>query len=134
MNGTFREYIELLRANDELLEIRKPVDLRDVAALTDQSDKAVLFENPVGYSMPVACGLLQKREQQQDAVNVPLQILENKRKGKAVIDRNLGRPFFDEADFPGENVEHDDEDQHENDPADRLTDRSRGPVQYPGQF
>ena len=71
MNGTFREYIELLRANDELLDIRKPVDLRDVAALTDQSDRALLFENPVGYSMPVACGMLQKRERLAIALDAP---------------------------------------------------------------
>lgn len=71
MNGTFREYIELLRANDELLDIRKPVDLRDVAALTDQSDRALLFENPVGYSIPVACGLLQKRERLGLALDAP---------------------------------------------------------------
>ena len=71
MNGTFREYIELLRDNDELLDIRKPVDLRDVAALTAQSDRALLFENPVGYSIPVACGLLQKRERLGLALDAP---------------------------------------------------------------
>ena len=71
MNGNFREYIELLRANNELVDIRKPVDLRDVAALTNQSDRAILFENPVGYSIPVACGLLQKRERLGLALDAP---------------------------------------------------------------
>lgn len=71
MNATFRDYIELLRDHDELLDIRKPVDLRDVAALTAQSDRALLFENPVGYSFPVASGLLQKRERLGLALDAP---------------------------------------------------------------
>ena len=32
MKASFRDYIDTLRNNDELLEIAKPVDLRDVAA------------------------------------------------------------------------------------------------------
>lgn len=61
MKASFRDYIDVLRKNDELLEIVKPVDLRDVAALVAQSEKALLFQNVQGYSMPVVAGLLQSR-------------------------------------------------------------------------
>src|ERR687891_576166 len=61
MKASFRDYINLLRKNDEILEIIKPVDLRDVAALVAQSEKALLFQNVLGYSMPVVSGLLQSR-------------------------------------------------------------------------
>jgi 2,5-furandicarboxylate decarboxylase 1 len=61
MKASFRDYINTLRRNDEMLEIAKPVDLRDVAALVAQSEKALLFKNPIGYSMPVVSGLLQSR-------------------------------------------------------------------------
>src|ERR1044072_2080721 len=59
MKASFRDYVGTLRKNDELLEIEKPVDLRNVAALVAQSEKALLFKNLIGYSMPVVSGLLQ---------------------------------------------------------------------------
>src|SRR5687767_7061653 len=61
MKASFRDYIDTLRKNDELLEIKKPVDLRNVAALVAQAEKALLFKNVAGYSMPVVSGLLQSR-------------------------------------------------------------------------
>jgi 2,5-furandicarboxylate decarboxylase 1 len=61
MKASFRDYVNTLRKNNELLEITKPVDLRDVAALVAQSEKALLFKNLPGYSMPVVSGLLQSR-------------------------------------------------------------------------
>ena len=61
MKASFRDYVNTLRRNDELLEISKPVDLRDIAALVAQSEKALLFKNLSGYSMPVVSGLLQSR-------------------------------------------------------------------------
>src|SRR6266576_3237995 len=61
MKASFRDYVNTLRKNDELLEISKPVDLRDIAALVAQSEKALLFKNLIGYSMPVVSGLLQSR-------------------------------------------------------------------------
>ena len=45
MKASFRDYVNTLRKNDELLEISKPVDLRDIAALVAQSEKALLFKN-----------------------------------------------------------------------------------------
>jgi 2,5-furandicarboxylate decarboxylase 1 len=61
MKASFRDYVNTLRKNDELLEISKPVDLRDIAALVAQSEKALLFKNLSGYSMPLVSGLLQSR-------------------------------------------------------------------------
>lgn len=57
----FRNYLKTLKDNDELLEVSMAIDLRDVAALVPQSDKALLFTNIRGYSIPVASGLLQSR-------------------------------------------------------------------------
>jgi 2,5-furandicarboxylate decarboxylase 1 len=61
MAANFRDYLDTLKKNDELTIISKPTDLRDVAALVPQSDKALLFTNVRGYTMPVASGLLQSR-------------------------------------------------------------------------
>src|SRR6266550_406934 len=61
MKASFRDYINTLRKNDELQEITKAVDLRNVAALMAQSEKALLFKNLTGYSMPLVSGLLQSR-------------------------------------------------------------------------
>jgi 2,5-furandicarboxylate decarboxylase 1 len=61
MAASFRSYLETLKKNGELTVISKTTDLRDVAALVPQSDKALLFTNVRGYSMPVASGLLQSR-------------------------------------------------------------------------
>ena len=61
MAVSFRDYLQTLRKHDELVEISKPVDLRNVAALVPQSEKALLFTNVHGYSMPVVSGLLQSR-------------------------------------------------------------------------
>src|SRR5918996_3850340 len=61
MAASFRSFLETLKKNGELNVISKATDLRDVAALVPQSDKALLFTNVHGYSMPVASGLLQSR-------------------------------------------------------------------------
>src|SRR4029450_1495512 len=70
MKASFRDYINTLRKNDELLEIHKSVDLRDVAALVAQSEKALLFKNLTGYSMPLVSGLLQSRNRIALGMNV----------------------------------------------------------------
>ncbi len=61
METSFRGFLRTLREHDELLEVSKPVDLRNIAALVPQSEKAVIFTNVRGYSMPVVSGLLQSR-------------------------------------------------------------------------
>ena len=51
MAANFRGYLDTLKKNEELTVISKATDLRDVAALVPQSDKALLFTNLRGYSM-----------------------------------------------------------------------------------
>jgi 2,5-furandicarboxylate decarboxylase 1 len=59
---TFREFMERLRAAGELVDIRQPVDIRHIATLVDQSDKALFFHRPAGYDMPVVSGLIRSRD------------------------------------------------------------------------
>ena len=62
MSSSFREFVDDLRAAGELVEIAKPMDIRHIATLVDQSDKALLFTNVDGYDMPVISGLINSRE------------------------------------------------------------------------
>jgi 2,5-furandicarboxylate decarboxylase 1 len=78
MTATFRSYLEALKNNDELLEITKATDARDIAALVPQSEQAILFRNVTGYSMAVASGLLQSRNRLALAMGVPYEKIESK--------------------------------------------------------
>ena len=62
MAGTLRDVLEDLRQAGELIEIKKPVDIRHIAALVDQAKKALLFRNVIGYALPVLSGLTNSRE------------------------------------------------------------------------
>ncbi len=53
-----RGLIYHLERNGQLLRIKKAVSPRYTHTLLAQSDKAVLFENVVGYSVPVVEGLV----------------------------------------------------------------------------
>ncbi len=78
METSFRGFLQTLRKHDELLEISQPVDLRNVAALVPQSEKAVLFASVQGYSMPVVSGLLQSRKRLALAMGVEYSAIEKK--------------------------------------------------------
>lgn len=78
MEISFRGFLQTLRKHDELLEISKPVDPRNIAALVPQSDKALLFTNVIGYSMPVVSGLLQSRKRISLAMGVSYEGIEKK--------------------------------------------------------
>ena len=78
MTATFRDYINTLKQNDELTVISKETDLRDVAALVAQSDKALLFNNLRGYEMPLASGLLQSRNRLALGMDCPYEKIETK--------------------------------------------------------
>jgi 2,5-furandicarboxylate decarboxylase 1 len=78
MSPSFRSYLADLRKQDELIEIAKSTDPRDIAALVDQSEKALLFKNVVGYSMPVVAGLLQSRNRIAIGMGVPYEKIEAK--------------------------------------------------------
>ncbi len=78
MGVGFRDFLQMLRENDELMEISKPIDLRNIAALVPQSEKALLFARIKGYSMPVASGLLQSRNRLSLAIGVSYERIEKK--------------------------------------------------------
>lgn len=78
MAANFRSYLDALKKNDELTVISKSTDLRDVAALVPQSNKALLFTNVRGYAMPVASGLLQSRTRIAIGMGVPYEKIEAK--------------------------------------------------------
>ena len=57
-NEDFRGFLERLRAEKELTDIRQPVDIRHIATLVDQSDTALYFHDVIGYGMPVVSGII----------------------------------------------------------------------------
>ena len=61
-NETFRDFLERLRAAGELIDIRQSVDSRHIATLVDQSDKALLFHDVIGYRMPVVSGIIRSQK------------------------------------------------------------------------
>ncbi len=87
MTASFRGLIEDLRGADQLVEISKPVDIRHIAALVDQSDKALLFTNVEGYDMPVVSGVIDSRERLSIAMDCPFGDIE------ARVRAGLDRPI-----------------------------------------
>ena len=107
MKASFRDYVNTLRKNDELLEITKPVDLRDVAALVAQSDKALLFKNLPGYSMPVVSGLLQSRNRIALGMGVAYENIADKlgtAMGKPIKPKRVGNAPVKEVIYTGKKV------------------------------
>src|SRR5215831_11527770 len=62
MQENFRQFLDRLREANELIDLKQPVDIRHIATLVDQSDKALLFHNVIGYSIPVVSGIIRSRE------------------------------------------------------------------------
>jgi 2,5-furandicarboxylate decarboxylase 1 len=54
----FRGFLERLRQEKELVDIRQPVDIRHIATLVDQSESALYFHDVIGYDMPVVSGII----------------------------------------------------------------------------
>jgi 2,5-furandicarboxylate decarboxylase 1 len=69
MKEDFRGFLERLRAEQELVDIRQPVDIRHVATLVDQSDKALLFHNVIGYDMPLLSGIIRTQKRAMMALD-----------------------------------------------------------------
>ena len=78
MSTSFREFVSDLRQEGQITEITKPVDIRHIAALVDQSDKALLFSNVIGYEMPVISGLTNNRDRLSIAMGCPFPEIEEK--------------------------------------------------------
>jgi 2,5-furandicarboxylate decarboxylase 1 len=58
----FRGFLDRLRSERELTDIRQPVDIRHIATLVDQSEQALFFHNVIGYSMPVVSGIIRTQK------------------------------------------------------------------------
>jgi 2,5-furandicarboxylate decarboxylase 1 len=61
-NETFRGFLDRLRDAGELVDLRQPVDIRHIATLVDQSDKALMFHDVIGYDMPVVSGIIRSQK------------------------------------------------------------------------
>src|SRR5438105_2912059 len=61
MQENFRQFLDRLREEGELIDLKQPVDIRHIATLVDQSDKALLFHNVIGYSLPVVSGIIRSQ-------------------------------------------------------------------------
>jgi 2,5-furandicarboxylate decarboxylase 1 len=58
----FRGFLDRLRGERELTDIRQQVDIRHIATLVDQSEQALFFHNVIGYSMPVVSGIIRTQK------------------------------------------------------------------------
>lgn len=62
MKETFRQFLDRLRDERELLDIRQAVDIRHIATLVDQSEQALFFHDVIGYDIPVVSGLIRTQK------------------------------------------------------------------------
>jgi 2,5-furandicarboxylate decarboxylase 1 len=68
MDETFRQFLDRLRVERELVDIRQPVDIAHIATLVDQAEQALCFHSVVGYDTPVVSGLI--RSQRRAALSM----------------------------------------------------------------
>ena len=62
MQENFRQFLDRLRQQGELVDLHQPVDIRHIATLVDQAKTALCFHRVIGYEMPVVSGLIRSRE------------------------------------------------------------------------
>src|SRR5688572_28996373 len=63
MKKSFRDFLRALEDANELTQIKRPVDVRDISALVNQSQRAVLCESVKEYpDWQVAGGLITSRK------------------------------------------------------------------------
>src|SRR5258706_6874365 len=62
MQENFRQFLDRLREANELTDLKQAVDIRHIATLMDQSDKALLFHNVIGYDIPVVSGIIRSQK------------------------------------------------------------------------
>src|SRR5688572_17257630 len=61
-NENFRGFLDRLRKDNELTDIRQPVDSRHIATLVDQSETALYFHDVIGYDLPVVSGIVRTQK------------------------------------------------------------------------
>src|SRR5580704_331550 len=62
MQENFRQFLDRLRQNGDLVDLHQPVDIRHIATLVDQAKTALYFHNVIGYDMPVVSGIIRSKE------------------------------------------------------------------------
>jgi 2,5-furandicarboxylate decarboxylase 1 len=62
MDEGFRGFLDRLRGQGQLVDLRQPVDIRHIATLVDQAETALFFHDVIGYDMPVVSGLIRSQE------------------------------------------------------------------------
>jgi 2,5-furandicarboxylate decarboxylase 1 len=62
MQENFRQFLDRLRQNGELVDLHQAVDIRHIATLVDQSETALYFHNVIGYDIPVVSGIIRSRQ------------------------------------------------------------------------
>lgn len=65
-----REFVRLLEEAGELERWSLPLSFRDIARVIEASDKALLIEHPVGYSMPILANAMASRRIWEIALGV----------------------------------------------------------------
>ena len=88
MSENFRQFIERLRNEKELIDIKQPVDIRHIATLVDQSAHALLFHNVIGYDIPVVSGII--RTQKRAAMGMGV---ENWNEIEGLLERGITKPL-----------------------------------------
>ncbi len=88
MQENFRQFLDRLRQNGELVDLHQPVDIRHISTLVDQAKTALFFHNVVGYDMPVVSGIIRSRERAAMALGCDT-YLEIEHKLKAAIDQPI---------------------------------------------
>src|SRR6201996_4837468 len=85
MDETFRGFLDRLRQTGELIDFHQPIDIRHIATLVDQSDKAILFHKVIGYDIPVVSGIIRSQRRMMMAMGASeyLAIEERLKKGMA---------------------------------------------------
>ena len=68
MDDTFRSFIDRLRQTGELIDFHQPIDIRHIATLVDQSDKAIFFHKVIGYDIPVVSGIIRSQKRMMMAM------------------------------------------------------------------
>ena len=71
MPECFRSVLERLDKENELLHIRKPIDVRYISPLIVQAEKPVWFHDPIGFDIPVVSGLYWKRDRLARSLDWP---------------------------------------------------------------
>ena len=84
----FRAFLDRLRQERELTDIKQAVDIRHIATLVDQSDQALFFHNVIGYDMPVVSGII--RTQKRAALGMGVA---NYNEIEARLEQGITRPI-----------------------------------------